>query len=237
MNRSITLFIFLLYFSSYAFGASSTKLDWYSGEAILNTGECITGDLSYNSSLDIILIKSNNVIKSYGASKVDNFTYYDEYYEMNRKFVALEYKATEYSYSARIFFEVMLEGKIVLLFRDNNDGLPFEYNPPNEYPFNSIANHISRHSYFAYIDGQFSNLKDFTKRVLPTLQSRFESELSVFIDKYDLKPNQLDNQILLIDYFNHLLDPKDTYAGVNNLLTSNKWQVSNTFFLNCFFYM
>ena len=74
--------------------------------------------------------------------------------------------------------------------------------------------------HFAYMDGKFISLRSFKKEVLPRLRQTFDVELFNFIQDNNLTMNDLNHQIKIVDYYNHLADP-DMFVTKESYVNSN----------------
>lgn len=96
-----------------------SKEYWHKGEVYLFTEESIKGSIRYDLDQNNITIRtSDNKLRSYNASQVEQFWIEDELQKQIRYFYALP-QITKDDYRVLYFFELLTEGKITLLCREN----------------------------------------------------------------------------------------------------------------------
>jgi hypothetical protein len=201
--RNFELFILLALIFVYTNTIAKEKLDWYEGKIELNNEEVFEGRVSYNSTFDIVsvFLDEEEVIKSFSALQVKYFEYFDEEYEIVRKYESLTYQYSSL-YKSRFFFEIVLEGGVILVRRPSN------FNQFYSLSKESLDENFGGFQYFVYMNNKFINLKRFKKQILPELLKDHRKEISLLIEKYDLSLNNKENQMILIDYYNFLSDRK-----------------------------
>ncbi|PIY07536.1 MAG: hypothetical protein COZ18_16935 [Flexibacter sp. CG_4_10_14_3_um_filter_32_15] len=96
-----------------------SKEYWHKGEVYLFTEESIKGSIRYDLDQNNITIRTpDNKLRSYNASQVEQFWIEDELQKRVRYFYALP-QVTKDDYRVLYFFELLTEGKITLLCREN----------------------------------------------------------------------------------------------------------------------
>lgn len=101
------------------FAQNFSKEYWHKGEVYLFTEESVKGSIRYDLDQNNITIRtSDNTLRSYNASQVEQFWIQDELQKRVRYFYALP-QIVKNDYRVLYFFELLTEGKITLLCREN----------------------------------------------------------------------------------------------------------------------
>ncbi len=119
--RSLFCVFYLLFslFSHQIYGQNFSKEYWHKGEAYLFNEENIKGSIRYDLDQNNITVRtSDNKLRSYNASQVEQFWIQDELQKRVRYFYALP-QVVKDDYRVLYFFELLTEGKITLLCREN----------------------------------------------------------------------------------------------------------------------
>ncbi len=116
----ISIFIFILQITvNTVFAQNFSKEYWHKGEVYLLTEESIKGSIRYDLDQNNITIRTpDNKLRSYNASQVEQFWIEDELQKRVRYFYSLP-QITKDDYRVLYFFELLTEGKITLLCREN----------------------------------------------------------------------------------------------------------------------
>ena len=119
--RSLFCIFYLLFFlfSHQIYGQNFSKEYWHKGEAYLFNEESVNGSIRYDLDQNNITVRtSDNKLRSYNASQVEQFWIQDELQKRVRYFYALP-QVVKDDYRVLYFFELLIEGKITLLCREN----------------------------------------------------------------------------------------------------------------------
>lgn len=101
-----------------AIAQNFSKEYWHKGEVYLFTEESVKGSIRYDLEQNNITIRTDNKLRSYNASQVEQFWIEDELQKRVRYFYALP-QITKDDYRVLYFFELLAEGSITLLCREN----------------------------------------------------------------------------------------------------------------------
>jgi hypothetical protein len=112
------LFVFALLISLTAEAQQFSFEFWHNGYLILEGGDTLKGQLKYNLQSDLLQLRTDSHLETYTARKVVFFEIFDAVTKNYRKFYSLPY-ASNNSYKAPVFFELLTEGKMTLLTREN----------------------------------------------------------------------------------------------------------------------
>lgn len=213
MKRA-TLFCLISLFAFNFISLAKNKIEWFPGSINLNSGELLQGNINYNPELDIVSYQQEGNIKSYSAAKVKSFEIFDLEIEENRKYISVDFFNSS-TYKTKIFFEVLLPGEVAILRR---------YKTFNQfYTLNAelLKENFGSYAYYALFEGKFINLKSFKKNLLPLFKEQFGFEIADFIERNKLKLNQLEHQVVIIDYYNYLENPKRKVIDSGYLISLN----------------
>jgi hypothetical protein len=91
---------------------------WHQGKLVLDAGDTLRGQLKYNLQNDLVQLQVNGRLETFTPRKAVYFEIFDESVRRYRSFYSLPY-AGNASYKTPTFFELMEEGKLTLLCREN----------------------------------------------------------------------------------------------------------------------
>lgn len=204
MKQLYTLIFILLLVIPYS-SFSKKKPDgdiWNPGVLVLKNNETVKGDIYYNSEYDLVQIKLDDQIKTYSAYHVQYFQFYDEIREINRLYATMETFATKKKRKGVAFYEVLIDGEMVLLRKED-----IHYFQDYEILYNAIdlvPSLASKH--YVFFKENLINFKNFRKEILPLMADKAE-DIEKYIKDNNFNTQDLVGQILIIDYYNFLKDP------------------------------
>ncbi len=114
----------ILLYSLISFTAAAQQFAfelWHEGKLILDTGDTLRGTIKYDLQSDLLQYQANQQtpkLESYTARKVLFFEIYDGTVKRYRIFYSLPYSSAG-QYKAPVFFELLEEGKLTVLCREN----------------------------------------------------------------------------------------------------------------------
>ena len=112
------LFILLIILPSlFAYSQDFPSEIWHKGKVVLEDGDTLAGNIKYDFDNDLIQLSQNTLVKTYSARKILYFEIFDETANSFRYFYSLPYKIHG-NYEVPILFEVLYEGKLSLLSRE-----------------------------------------------------------------------------------------------------------------------
>jgi hypothetical protein len=180
------IFFCLLLVNSLYTEAQSLK--WFDGSVVLTSGDVINGKMVVEPSLGVLLVQQNSLRTVYPAHKIKSFYYYDDFSDINRRFISLLDKSRLYNHHQ--FFEIVVQGEVSVLRRQQtrslhpSDALDFTY-------------------YVSYRDDVML-LKKFGRKVYPQLRTSME-RLEDFVASNHLRAYDSSNSIRIIEYYNRQL--------------------------------
>jgi hypothetical protein len=116
MRRYLFLLFVLVSATSYAQDFSFEH--WHGGYLIIEGGDTLKGQVKYNLQADLLQLQHNNKVETFTARKVVFFEIFDALSKDYRRFYSLPFASTS-GYRAPTFFELLTEGKMTLLSREN----------------------------------------------------------------------------------------------------------------------
>jgi len=180
------IFFCLLLVNSLELNAQPLK--WYDGSVVLTSGKVIVGKMVIDPFLDVVLFEENDKRMVLPAHKVRSLYYYDEAYDINRRFISLEERVLPYN--DHKLYEIVVHGEVNVLrkqktrFSNPKDALDFTY-------------------YVSYRD-EVVLLRKFGKKIYPQLRSSME-KLDDFVSANHLREYDSSNSIEIIEFYNRQL--------------------------------
>lgn len=216
MNSKVmsnTIFTFLLVVPVFVATAQEFPSElWHNGVLVILEGDTLKGQIKYDLQNDIVQMNIRNTIQTFSARKIHYFEIYDETIESHRHFYALPF-AVQSTYKVPLIFEVLYEGQLSLLCREEvvTESVP-QYNAyPYSYyggaPFNNSRARLKYSYYFLERQGkegiQSYNLK---KNELYPFFKKNQQQVKQYIKKNNLKHDSMRDLVRIVAYYNALLD-------------------------------
>ena len=114
-------FIFLRLWAlifSYGAHAASNDFNWTKGEVVLTDSSRLSGELSINYALDLLLMKKEGGgVQVYPAHKVKSFALVDEQTQNRRQFITRTFQSAR-GLKGEAFFEIVTFGPLTVLRRE-----------------------------------------------------------------------------------------------------------------------
>lgn len=174
---------------------------WHKGYLILEGGDTLRGQIKYNLQADLVQLQDENKIETYTARKVVFLEIFDSVTREYRRFFSLPY-ALQSGYKSPVFFELLTEGKMTLLSREN-----LEYRTYSSfYYYGSYTRLVLVHKY--YLLDENGEIKEFIGKKNDWLYAMGNKGDDV--QKY-AKSNRLDfdekqDLTRIIEYYNSLFE-------------------------------
>jgi hypothetical protein len=112
------LFLTLLSIGASAYAQDFSFDYWHTGYLIIEGGDTLKGQIKYNLQTDLIQFQHESRVETFTARKVVFFEIFDALSKDYRHFYSLPFASTG-GYRAPTFFELLTEGKLTLLAREN----------------------------------------------------------------------------------------------------------------------
>ncbi len=196
-NKVIAFFIFFLL--SVTVHAQQWAFElWHEGKIVLVSGDTLKGLVKYDLQQDLIQYNSQRGnIEAYTARKVLLFEIFDKTVGQYRQFFALPYNASG-GYRAPVFFELLAEGKMTLLVRENLEYR--SYSSP--YYYGSYSRLVLVYKF--YLLEENGNITEFTgkKSDLMQLMGKRAGAVEDYMRENKLKIEDRDDFVKIVSYYN-----------------------------------
>lgn len=183
-----------------------SKEYWHKGEVYLFTEESVKGSIRYDLDQNNITIRtSDNKLRSYNASQVEQFWIEDELQKRVRYFYALP-QITKGDYRVLYFFELLTEGKITLLNRENFVVKQAGYYSP--YMWGGWTNGgsyvVQEDDYFLLNkEGNVVDVEE-DREAIMNLFGKKKEVMELYLIDHDNKLRNRDDLLKLIRYYNEV---------------------------------
>ena len=199
MRECILIFSlsFFFIFKAQAYINFST-LEWHKGAIVLSSHDVVTGEVSYNSTYDVVLHRSEGRMQTFTASQVNYFHIINQHTGCIRRFVALPHQSgLNFHYERNFFFEILLSGEVTFLRKTfKNRGL-LEYVQRKKVNLDNIC-----YDYFMMYDANLVRIKNFEKDALPLLAHEDSKGIHEYIETKNIKKFTPHNQLVVILFYN-----------------------------------
>ncbi|MEI9919780.1 MAG: hypothetical protein WDO14_13425 [Bacteroidota bacterium] len=119
MKRFIFLSLLLVATAGYCQQTNNFSFEhWHKGYLILEGGDTLRGQIKYNMQADLVQFQNQSQVETFTARKVVFMEIFDSVTREYRRFFSLPY-ALQGGYKSPVFFELLTEGKMTLLSREN----------------------------------------------------------------------------------------------------------------------
>ena len=212
MQKGLVLFLFL-HLSILGCAQDFPSELWHTGKLVLLTEDTLIGKIKYDIQNDMVQINVRNTLQTYSARKILYFEIYDETIESFRHFYALPYNV-QANYKIPLVFEVLYEGKLSLLCREeivtesvsqyNNSYYP--YSNYGNSPYNNNRSR-ARLSYKYYFLDEAGGIRKYNmkKSELLSFFKKHQQQVKQYIKKHHLKHDLMRDLVRVTAYYNALL--------------------------------
>lgn len=215
--KKINLLVLALLLSANAMAIYDYGL-WCSGHAVLENGEVLTGEVSFDLKFQVVRVRKNGMTQAYSAENLAYFELYDHIKKIHRKYVSVD-SPVHPGYSRKAFFEVVSHGEISYLRRSEYVRRPRateDMRAPHVY-----LNTVCRHIYYVHEEEDgLTRVVNFEQEVLP-LMGRFSKQVDEYIDRCNLSLRKIHEQVRVVNLYNQLyaMDNK-LAAGIERAKTN-----------------
>jgi hypothetical protein len=191
---------------STAIAQNFSKEYWHKGEVYLFTEETVKGSIRYDLDQNNITIRTlDNKLQSYNASQVEQFWIDDELQKRVRYFYALP-QITKDDYRVLYFFELLTEGKITLLCRENFVVQQTGYYSP--YMWGGWANGgsyvVQEDDYFLLNnDGNVADVAEDREAIMNLFEKKKEV-MELYLIDHNNKLRNREDLLKMIRYYNEV---------------------------------
>lgn len=174
---------------------------WCSGSAVLENGEALTGEISFDLKFQVVRVKRNGIMQAYSAEKMAYFEIYDHIKKINRKYVSVDTPLYG-GYSRKAFFEVISHGELSYLRRSEYVRRPRateDMRAPHIY-----LNTVCRHVYYVHDEEEgLAKVGNFKEEVVPMME-RYQKQVDEYIDRCQISLRKLHEQVRVVNLYNQL---------------------------------
>ncbi len=187
---------------------------WHPGQVTLADQNVVAGEINYDLKYNAIQVRRHGVVRTYTAEKIAHFKLFDQAKHRQRHYVAIDHQLTE-GYQRKTIFEVLTEGDLTILRKSKYVRRPRvteDQRAPHIY-----LNAVCRHAYYAYNQGNFFEIEDFTEQVLP-LMTDYEDLVQDYIRRCKLKLRRISEQMRVVHLYNQLRSQQANGGAVTEAL-------------------
>ena len=182
---------------------------WHNGYVVLIDGDTLVGKIKYDFTNDLIQIDRNGSYNTFAARKILFFKIRDNLAQNDRYFYSLPFKVHS-NYEVPILFEVLYEGKLSLLSREEivtenmTSSRTDYYYYPSYYPQNYTREKLAYKFFFLEEKGTITyyTLK---KNDLFSYFGPYAKQVNQYMKKNRLKYDNLRDLVRTIAYYNALV--------------------------------
>jgi hypothetical protein len=193
---------FCLLFLTTTFSASAQQWAfelWHDGKVVLESGDTLRGQVKYDLRQDVIqFTDKKGTVEAFTARKVLFCEIFDKTIEQYRQFYSLPYNATS-GYRTPIFFELLAEGKLTVLCREN---LENQTTSSPYYYGGTYSRVILVYKY--YLLKENGDIVDFSTRKSDFMQTmgKYADNVNDFMKDNKLKLDNKEDLPKIISYYN-----------------------------------
>lgn len=208
--RTGLLIYFLIQISFSGISQDFPSERWHNGKLVLLSEDTIVGKIKYDLQNDLLQVNVKNVLQTYSSRKILYFEIFDETIESHRHFYALPY-SVQSNYKVPLLFEVLYEGKLSLLCREEivTESVPqynsYPYSSYESRPYNQSRARLSYKYYFLDERGDIQNY-NMKKSELMSFFKKHNQQIKQYIKKNKLKHDKMRDLVRVTAYYNALLD-------------------------------
>ncbi|MGF1638158.1 MAG: hypothetical protein ACFCUU_13855 [Cyclobacteriaceae bacterium] len=194
--------------SGISFAQNFPSQQWHKGKVVLISEDTVAGLVKYDFENEMIQLNVNNSIQAFSARKILYFDIFDASIDAYRFFYALPYKEKNsyQNYEVPRIFEVLYEGKITLLAREEivTETMP-QYNYYYYRPeWNQMRNRLAYDFFFLELNGQIKHY-NMKKKELVNMFGKHSAEIKQYMKKNRLKHDSLRDLVRITAYYNALV--------------------------------
>jgi hypothetical protein len=171
---------------------------WHDGKIVLAAGDTLRGLVKYDFQQDIVQYNNRKgSVEAFSARKVLFYEIFDNTVNQYRHFYSLPF-STSGGYRTPVFFELLAEGKITLLSRENLEYRTYS----SPYYFGSYTRLVLVYKF--YILDEKGNINEFIgkKGDLLSLMGRYSNEVESYMRINKLKVDDKADFIKIVEYYN-----------------------------------
>jgi len=200
--KNIVFLVFLLV-SSVTYGQKFPSEYWHKGKLVITEGDTLKGNIKYDLTRDLVQVEINNQIFTFGAKKIIYFEIFDVTVDNYRQFYSIPYNITP-GYKSQVLFEVLYEGKLTLLSREE---IGQETSTTNNYYWsggNFTRTVLKYEYYFITAKGEITWFSKRKKDLLDIMKDK-HSKIKNYIKSNHLKVDRKGDLARVTAYYNSII--------------------------------
>lgn len=175
---------------------------FHEGFMITVEKDTLKGDLRYDLEANVLTIIYQGKTKSFSSHKVFYFEIYDKVMNNYRQFYSIPY-TVNYDYKIPVFFEVVYEGKLSLLRREQI--VVQSVNTTSAYwGGGSTLQNVIKYSYYFLDDKGNITYYSGRKKDLLSIMSRKQNAVKEYIKENKLDTDEIADLIRITSFFNSI---------------------------------
>ncbi len=205
MNRRIINIITILFLlTNVAIGQQFPSEYWHKGKLVISEGDTLIGKIKYDLSRDLVQVDINDQIFTFGAKNIVYFEIFDVTVDNYRQFYSIPYNITS-GYKAQVLFEVLYEGKLTLLTREELGQKTSTYNNYYWTGGNYTRTVLTYEYFFLTSKGEMIKFIPKRKELLEIMKDRY-NQIKSYIKTYNLKVDDKGDLARITAYYNSLIE-------------------------------
>lgn len=182
---------------------------WGAGLVALLDETEYNGQIKYDLTINTVQLNQGDKTLSFGASKVEYFEFFDVNEKILRQFYSLPFTATTSNYESLIFFELLTEGKITLLNREEliervvSRPMTFGY-----YPGGTMIERTLQDNFFILEENGKVRVFDPAQENIFDVFFPYTNQMLDFAAKNRVSSRRKHDLILLINHYNLVVQGK-----------------------------
>lgn len=171
-------------------------IDWHSGVVVLRSNEVLNGELALHPQHDLVLFRQGEQVSVYPAHRILSVYYYDEKFNINRKFTSIQQYAT--SFANYRLFEIVLLGEISVVRRAMAAAL-------------ASQDDAKEYHYYVRSGNDLVDARKFRSKLYNKLVES-SGVLQQYVKEKKLDPASTADIILIADFYNRHLPAENAIA-------------------------
>ncbi|WP_338874594.1 hypothetical protein WBJ53_03150 [Spirosoma sp. SC4-14] len=211
-----TIGLFVLFLSS-TFTFAHPDPIWHSGQLTFWNKTTLQGDLSYNWSAEMILLRqTDGRVRTFSANQINRFGWFDYALHKQRVFISVS-DAGDKNKDRQAFFELCMDGPLAVVRRLRRPHGLFRRtfsNPAYYADQPELAKSHEHFDYFVYDAGRLRAFDHYYLDIYDPLMMSYDRELKQYVMTHNINDRTILGRLVIIDHFNHLVqqDPKTASA-------------------------
>tara|TARA_B100001250_G_scaffold388841_1_gene387436 strand:- start:144 stop:746 length:603 start_codon:yes stop_codon:yes gene_type:complete len=193
--------IFLCLFALQGFSQEFSSEVWHDGYLVTSDQDTLSGLLKYDMEANVVQVIQNQVVKTFSSHKIFYVEIYDKILSSYRQFYSIPYDVN-YNYKIPILFEVLYEGPLSLLSREQI--VQEATNTSSAYWGGSFVRDVVAYTFY-FLDKE-GNIDMFTGKRADLLEIMYKHsrEVREYVKDNHLKTDEVRDLIRITAFYNSL---------------------------------